>query len=108
MALYLYQAAYTAESLATQMKNPADRLAVVAAQLAPAGVKFVAGGFSFGDYDVTVIMDVPDDVTMAAVAVSIAAGGALRATKTTKLLSSAEWIEALTKSATIAYRPAGA
>jgi uncharacterized protein with GYD domain len=107
MPLYLFQGAYTAESLSAQIKNPADRLAVVAAQIAPSGVKFVTGGFSFGDYDVVVVIDAPDDVTMAAAAAAFGAGGALKAAKTTKLISGAEWVEALTRAGTLMYRPAG-
>jgi len=40
------------------------------------GARILADGYSYGDYDISVIGDVPDDVTMAAVAGSIAAGGA--------------------------------
>src|SRR3989442_13388252 len=80
MPQYLYQVAYTSESLAAQIKNPQDRLEVVGKQLNDAvGARILAGGYSYGEYDVSVIVDAPDDVTMAAVAVSIAAGGAGRA-----------------------------
>src|SRR2546422_6410324 len=67
MPQYLYQLAYTPESLAAQMKNPQDRLEVVGKQLTEsAGVKIVAGGDSFGEYDVAVIVEAADDTTMAA------------------------------------------
>jgi uncharacterized protein with GYD domain len=108
MPLYLYQAAYTAESLAAQMKNPADRLETVEQQIQPTGVRFVTGGFSFGEYDIAVVMDAPDETTVAAVAIAIAAGGAVRNSKTTRLLSGAEYIEALKKAAKIGYKPAKA
>ena len=79
MPQYLYQFAYTPESLAAQMKNPQDRLEVVGKQLAEsAGVKIVAGGYSCGEYDVAVIVEAADDITMAAVALALAAGGASR------------------------------
>jgi hypothetical protein len=49
MPQYLYQLAYTPESLAAQMKNPQDRLEVVGKKLAEsAGVKIVAGGCTLG------------------------------------------------------------
>src|SRR2546427_12931224 len=83
MAQYLYQVAYTPESLAAQIKNPQDRLQIVGKQLADTvGAKILAGGYSYGEYDVSVIVDAPDDVTMAAVALAIAAGGAVKAAKT--------------------------
>lgn len=106
MALYLYQVAYTPESLAAQMKEPADRLELVGRMIASTGATIVAGGYSFGEYDIAAIVEAPDDTTMAAVAVAIASGGALRAGKTTRLLSGAEWVEALTKASTVGYRPA--
>jgi uncharacterized protein with GYD domain len=106
MPLYLYQAAYTAESLAAQMKNPADRFATVAKQVKSAGVKFVTGGFSFGEHDITLVMEAPDDVAAAAVAIAIGAGGAVRNAKTTRLMSGAEYVEALKKAANLAYKPA--
>jgi uncharacterized protein with GYD domain len=106
MPIYLYQAAYTAESLAAQMKNPVDRLEVVGGQLKSAGARLVAGGYSFGEHDIALIMETPDDVTMAAVAVAIASGGAVRNAKTTRLLSGPEYVEALKKASSVQYRPA--
>src|SRR5919204_2945453 len=98
MPQYLYQVAYTPESLAAQMKNPQDRLELVGKQLNDAvGARILAGGYSYGEYDISVIVDAADDVTMAAVAVAIAAGGAVRAAKTTPLLSGSQWVAALRK-----------
>ena len=107
MPQYLYQAAYTHESLAAQMKNPQDRFEVVSRQLEQsAGAKILAGGFSFGEYDIVAIVEAPDDTTMAAVALAIAAGGAMKVAKTTPLISGTQWVEALKKAPSITYRPA--
>jgi len=47
------QVAYTAESLAAQIKNPQDRLEIVSKQIADAvGAKILSGGYSYGEYDV--------------------------------------------------------
>jgi hypothetical protein len=43
---------------------------------------------------------------MAAVALAVAAGGAVRAGRTTRLLSGSEWVEALKKASSVGYRPA--
>ena len=49
MPQYLYQVAYTSESLAAQIKNPQDRLEVVSKQITDAvGARIVAGGYSYG------------------------------------------------------------
>ena len=108
MALYLYQAAYTPESLAAQIKNPQDRLEVVKPLFEAAGGRIITGGYSFGEYDVSVIYEAPDDVSAAGLAVAVAAGGALKAAKTTRLLSGNEWVQALGKAGAMAasYRPA--
>jgi uncharacterized protein with GYD domain len=109
MPQYLYQVAYTPESLAAQIKNPQDRLQIVGKQISDAvGAKIIAGGYSYGKYDVSVIVEAPDDVAMAAVALAIAAAGAVKAAKTTPLLSGSQWVAALQKAPAVSaqYRPA--
>jgi len=106
--LYLYEAAYTAESLAAQIREPQDRLEVAAKPVAEAaGARVLAGGYCFGEYDVLLIYEAPDDTAAASVALVVAAGGAVKAARTTKLLSGQEWIEALRKAQGIGsrYRP---
>jgi uncharacterized protein with GYD domain len=106
VALYLYQAAYTPESLKSQIQNPQDRLDVVNKQLQSSGGRILAGGYSFGAYDVVAVIEAPDDTTMAAYAMAIGSAGAVRNAMTTKLLSGAEWIAALQKASSVGYRPA--
>jgi len=109
MPLYLYQVAYTSESLAAQIKNPQDRRELVGKQIADAvGAKILGGGYSYGEYDVSVLVEAADEVTMAAVAIALAAGGAIKAAKTTPLLSGPQWVAALKKAPAVSaqYRPA--
>jgi uncharacterized protein with GYD domain len=108
MPLYLYQAAYTPESLAAQIKEPQDRLEVVRPALEAAGGRLVAGGYPFGEYDVLAVYEAPDDTAAAALALAFGAGGAVKAAQTTRLLSGPEWVAALQKAQGVApqYRPA--
>ena len=106
MALYMYQAAYTAESVAAQIKEPQDRIEAVRPGIEAMGTKILVGGYTFGEYDVLVVYEAPDDTTAASVALAVAAGGAAKAGKTTKLLSGQEWIDALRKAQSSQYRPA--
>jgi uncharacterized protein with GYD domain len=108
MPLYMYQAAYTAESLAAQIKEPRDRLEVVKPAFDAVGGKILAAGYPFGEYDVVVIYEAPDDTAAASLALAVGAGGAARAAKTTKLLSGQEWIDSLRKAQGVVpqYRPA--
>jgi uncharacterized protein with GYD domain len=108
MALYMYQAAYTPESWAAQLKNPQNRVeAVGKAACEAVGGKLVGGWYCFGEYDLVIIADVPDDESVSAMAMAIAAGGAVKASKTTKLLTGAQGVEAMKKSEAVAkvYRP---
>jgi uncharacterized protein with GYD domain len=51
MPLYLYQAAYTPESAAAQIREPADRFEAVRPAFEAMGGKIVVGGYPFGEYD---------------------------------------------------------
>ena len=109
MPLYLYQAAYTDESWAAQMKNPQNRVEAIGQSVCEAaGGRFVGGWLSFGEYDLVIIADVPDNESMAAIAIAVGAGGALKSSKTTVLMTGAEGVEALGKADAVAqaYRPA--
>jgi uncharacterized protein with GYD domain len=106
MALYMYQAAYTAESVAAQIKEPQDRIEVVRPALEAMGAKIIAGGYPLGEYDVLILFEAPNETAAASVALAVAAGGATRAGKTTRLLSGQEWIESLRQAQASEYRPA--
>jgi uncharacterized protein with GYD domain len=109
MPLYMYQAAYTAESWAAQMKKPRNRVESVGRQACEAvGGKMIGGWYCFGDYDIILIADVPNNESMAAIAVAIAAGGAIKTSHTTALMTGAELVGALKKSESVAkgYKPA--
>jgi uncharacterized protein with GYD domain len=109
MALYMYQAAYTPESWAAQLKNPQNRVETVGrAVCEAAGGKLVGGWLCFGEYDLVVIADLPDNESMAAFALAIGAGGAVKSSKTTVLMTGTEGVTALTKAGDVAkiYRPA--
>ncbi len=108
MPLYLYQAAYTAESLAAQIKEPKDRMEVVKPAFDAIGAKILAAGYPFGDYDVLVVYEAPNDTSAAGLALAVAGGGAVKSAKTTRLLSGQEWIESLRTAQGVSpqYRPA--
>jgi uncharacterized protein with GYD domain len=54
-----------------------------------------------------VIFEMPDNVSMAAFALAAAAGGAVKAVKTTPLMTIEEGIEAMRKASGTGYRPPG-
>jgi uncharacterized protein with GYD domain len=108
MALYMYQASYTAKSMAAQIKEPQDPVEAFGPTLEELGANLVVAGFPFGEYDVLVVYEAPDDMTAASVAMAVAAAGEVRSGKTTRLLSGQEWLESLRKRRIVNARKADA
>jgi len=97
MALYMYQASYTAKSMAAQLRDPRDPVDAIKSALEEVGATIVVAGFPFGEYDMLVVYEAPDDMTAASVAMAVAAEGEVKSAKTTRLLSGQEWLESLRK-----------
>jgi uncharacterized protein with GYD domain len=60
---------------------------------------------SFGEDDVVAICELPDNVSAAAFSLAVSAGGALKTSKTTPLMTFEEGIEAMKKAPKAGYRP---
>jgi uncharacterized protein with GYD domain len=105
MALYLLQVAYTSGAWAAQVKNPQNRREVVSPVVERLGGHIESAYYAFGDYDVILIIDMPDNVSAAAFALAVSAGGAVKAIKTTPLLAIDDGIEAMKLAAEAGYRP---
>ena len=97
MPLFMYQASYTAKSMADQLKAPQDPVDVIRPTLEELGATMVVAGFPFGEYDVLVVYEAPDDMTAASVAMAVGAAGEVKSAKTTRVLSGQEWLESLRK-----------
>ena len=107
MARYLFQAAYTSEAWAAQVKNPQNRIDVVRPVIERLGGRIECVYFAFGEYDLIGIVEMPDNVSAAAFSLAGSAGGGLKAVKTTPLLTIDEGIEAMKQAAGAGYRPPG-
>jgi uncharacterized protein with GYD domain len=108
MPLYMYEVAYTAESLAAQIREPQDRIAAVGPLFDAVGATILAAGHPFGASDAVIVFEAPDDTAAASLALTVGAGGAVRSARTTRLLSPAEWTESLQRAQNVAaqYQPA--
>ena len=105
MPKYLVQASYTADGLKGLMKDKASgRKAAVTAAVASVGGTVESLYYSFGDYDAIVVVDAPDNVSVAAVSLAASASGLVRVT-TTPLLTIEETDQALEKA--VQYAPPG-
>jgi uncharacterized protein with GYD domain len=105
MRHYLLQASYTAEAWARLVKKPQNRQRVVQAAVEKLGGRVEGVWLAFGEQDVVVLCQMPDDVSAAAFAMAALAGGALKSIKTTPLLTTEEGLEAAKKAAQSGYQP---
>jgi uncharacterized protein with GYD domain len=108
MPSYLLQVSYSAEGLAAMIKRPQNRAEAVRKPIERLGGKMGSFWLAFGDYDVVAIIEMPDNVSAAAFALAIAAGGACKSVKTTPLLSVEEGMAAMKKAGGSGYKPATA
>jgi uncharacterized protein with GYD domain len=105
MPKYLLQASYTAEGLKGLQKDKASgRRGVLGQAVEALGGKLEAFYFAFGADDVVAVIDMPDNVSVASLALAVSASGLVR-TRTTPLLTVEEVDQALQKS--VSYRPPG-
>ena len=90
------------------MKNPQNRVEAVRPAIEQLGGRIENAWYSFGEYDVTLILQMPDNVSAAALAIAFGAGGALKTVRTTPLLTATEAMEAMKRAGTAGYKAATA
>ena len=109
MARYLYQVAYTPEAWEAQVKKPEDRIdEVLRPVVRKLGGKIESAYFAFGDYDLVLIANMPDNVGAAALSIAASAGGGLKSIKTTPLMSIREGMRAMRQAKRSGFTPPGA
>jgi uncharacterized protein with GYD domain len=108
MPLYLTRFSYTPETWARLIGNPEDRRKAAQSYIESVGGKLHGFWYAFGEQDGYTLWEAPDNVSMAAVALAITAGGALSSYETTVLLTVDETMDALRKAGDVQYRTPGA
>lgn len=107
MPLYLSKFSYTPETWAKLIRKPEDRRKAAQSYIESVGGKLHGFWYAFGTQDGYNLWEAPDNVSMAAVALAINSGAALKSLETTVLLTVEETIDALDKAGRIQYRPPG-
>jgi uncharacterized protein with GYD domain len=107
MPLYLTRFSYTPATWAKLIKNPEDRRAAARRYIEAVGGKLHGFWYAFGDHDAYSVWEAPDNVSMAATAIAISAGGALSSFQTTVLLTVDETVAAMQKASSIEYQAPG-
>jgi uncharacterized protein with GYD domain len=105
MAKYLIEASYTQDGLKGLLKEGGSgRRAAIEKMTEAAGGRVECFYFAFGDDDVIVVVDLPDNAAAAAVSLGVTASGG--AATTIRVLLTPEEIDAAAKR-TIEYRAPG-
>lgn len=105
MAFYMTQCSYTPGAWKAMLTSPQDRAAATGKMIEAAGGTMLHFFFAFGEYDVVIISEAPDNTAYSSVALAAAAGGALSKMKTTVLLTAEEGMEAARRAGEVTYRP---
>jgi uncharacterized protein with GYD domain len=105
MAKYLIEASYTPEGVKGLLKEGGSgRRAAIDRLITAAGGTVEAFYFVFGEDDVIVVVDLPDNATVAAVSLGVSAAGG--ATCSVRVLLTPEEVDAAAKK-TVDYRAPG-
>jgi uncharacterized protein with GYD domain len=95
MAYYLFQGTLTTAVWDEALKIPGDRISILSKSVETLGGSLVGGWYSFGDYDILLVLELPDNVSAGAFAIAAAASTTFTAVKTTALLSPDDAVAAM-------------
>jgi uncharacterized protein with GYD domain len=105
MPYYLAQLTYAKEAIKTLDEHPQNRLDATRPAFEELGITIREAFLAFGDYDVVLLLEAPDNVRAAAISLAVTAGGALVHYKTTPLLTMDEGVEAMQIAGGSRYTP---
>lgn len=105
MSKYMLEVKYTLDGVrGVKVQGGSARVAAATELIESVGGKLDSFYFAFGDTDVYVVADFPDNISAAAAAQTVSAGGGATA-RTVVLLTAGEIDTAVSKTST--YRPPG-
>jgi uncharacterized protein with GYD domain len=107
MALYLIRLKQSPETFQRMIDQPEDRRPIAEALAKAAGGKIHGYWYAFGEYDIVVLAELPDNVAAATLVSKVAASGAWSGGETTVLLTVDEMLDAYKKAGGIEYSPPG-
>ena len=105
MPFYMFTARYNSDAMKAMIANPADREAAARTVAESMGGTLHHFFFAMGQDDVVAIAEMPDDESVAALSMTIGASGAFSGGATTKLLTSAQAMAAMSKASAAQYTP---
>ncbi|MEX0799756.1 MAG: GYD domain-containing protein [Dehalococcoidia bacterium] len=105
MPLYLYQASYTADAWANLVNKPQDRAQAIRPMIKQLKGKLVSFYLAFGEHDLVLVVDMPNNEAAAAFSIAATAGGAIKTIRTTPLMTVAEGMRAMRAAKRAGYAP---
>ena len=92
--------------MAGLVKEPQDRIEKVRPAVEALGGRIECAYYAFGDHDIVLTVEMPDNSKAAAMALAVGAGGTVSSYTTTVLLTPEEAMQAMTDAAESIYQPA--
>lgn len=105
MPQYLLQVCYSPSSVKAMVANPQNREDAARKVVESVGGTLKSFHFAFGEFDVVMIAEFPDNAAAASVALATGASGALSRFQTTTLMTTSEGMEAMRKAKAGSYSP---
>ena len=106
MPHYLIQVAYNSRGVAALVNEPQDRIEKVRPAIEALGGRLECAYYAFGEHDIVLTVEMPDNTKAAAMALAVGAGGACSSYKTTVLLTPEEATAAMSAASGSVYTPA--
>jgi uncharacterized protein with GYD domain len=107
VATYLFRFSYTPESWAALIDHPEDRREMLATRVFAFGGQLQGFWYSFGEHDGYALVELPDNVSAAAVMAAISATGSLRHLEAIVLVTAEDMLEALGRAQEFGYKQPG-
>lgn len=95
MPHYMLQANYNQDQVKAMVDNPQDRAEAVRKLVEGLGGKMECFYFTFGEFDIMAISELPDNEAAVACAMAVAGSGATSSYKTTVLVTPSAAMEAM-------------
>jgi uncharacterized protein with GYD domain len=107
VASYLFRFRYTPESWAALIDHPEDRREMLATTLFGFGGQLQGFWYSFGEHDGYALVEVPDNVTAAAVLAAVSSTGSFRHLEAIVLIPAEDMVEAFGRAQEFRYKLPG-
>ena len=107
MARFMIQVSYSTQGISALVNDPQDRAAAIRPLIERMGGKLESFDYAFGDFDAVIIVEMPNNVAVASIAMAVGAAGSVSSFKTTVLLSMEEAMEAMRQASGVGYRGPG-